>query len=144
MDQAQDIVQEVFLKILTRKDTSEILNLKAYVWNSIKNTSLKSLERSKKTEPIINDSLISVPTEETEVEDSHLDQKLRQAMDKLPLQCKNVFELCAIDGQKYEYAANHLGISKNTVKTQMKKAYRILRGTLAMTCLLLILIAFQI
>src|SRR5690554_2812186 len=67
MDQAQDIVQEVFLKILTRKNASEILNLKAYIWNSVKNTSLKSLERSKKTEPIIHDIMISVPSEETEV-----------------------------------------------------------------------------
>lgn len=137
MDQAQDIVQEVFLKILTRKDASEILNLKAYIWNSIKNTSLKNLEHSKKMEPIRSDILKLPPIEENEVEDRQLGQKLQQAMDKLPLQCKNVFEICAIDGQKYDYAADHLGISKNTVKTQMKKAYRILRGTLAIICLLL-------
>ena len=56
-----------------------------------------------------------------------LGPKLRSAIDKLPGQCKTVFELCALDGKKYQTAANSLGISVNTVKTQMKKAYRTLR-----------------
>ncbi|HUH46525.1 MAG TPA: sigma-70 family RNA polymerase sigma factor, partial [Arenibacter sp.] len=130
MDRAQDIVQDVFLAILNRKDASEILNLKGYIWNSVKNASLKSLERIKKMEPILKDVLALPHLEETEVEDLQLGQKLQLAMDKLPLQCKKVFELCALEGQKYDYAAAQLGISKNTVKTQMKKAYRILRGAL--------------
>ena len=91
-------------------------------------------------EPILKDVLALPHIEETEIEDRQLGQKLQQALDKLPQQCKNVFELCAIDGQKYDYAANHLGISKNTVKTQMKKAYKILRGNLAMLCLFLMII----
>lgn len=138
MDQAEDIVQDVFLKIMTRKDSVEILNLKAYIWNSVKNTSLKSLERSKRMEPILKDVLALPEFEEVEVDDRQLHQKLQGALDKLPPQCKNVFELCAVDGQKYDYAAGHLGISKNTVKTQMKKAYKILRGALAV-CLPLII-----
>jgi len=141
MDQAQDVVQDVFLGILTRKDTSEILNLRGYIWNTVKNASLKSLERSKKMEPILKDVLALPHIVETEVEDRQLGQKLQQAMDKLPQQCKNVFELCAIEGQKYDYAASHLGISKNTVKTQMKKAYKILRGALAIMCFFSLIIA---
>src|SRR5690606_30649201 len=110
------------------------------IWNSVKNASLKSLERSKKLEPILKDVLALPLLEENEIEDHQLGRKLQLAMDKLPQQCKNVFELCAIDGQKYDYAADQLGISKNTVKTQMKKAYRILRGSLAMLCSFLMFI----
>lgn len=135
MDRAEDIVQDVFLVILTRKDPSQIIDLKAYIWRSVKNASLKSLERTRKMEPIMNDILAPVHTE-NEIEDRQLSQKLQQAMDKLPLQCKNVFKICAIDGQKYDYAADHLGISKNTVKTQMKKAYRILRSSLVIVVLM--------
>lgn len=86
MDQAQDIVQDVFLIILTRQDTSEILNLKGYIWNSVKNASFKSLERSKKMEPILKDVLALPHIEETEIEDCQLGQKLQQALDKLPQQ----------------------------------------------------------
>ncbi|PXX23720.1 RNA polymerase sigma factor [Arenibacter sp. ARW7G5Y1] len=130
MDQAQDIVQDVFLAILTRKDTSEMLNFKGYIWISVKNASIKSLERSIKMKPILKDVLALPYLEETEIENRQLGQKLQQALDKLPHQCKNVFELCVIDGQKYDYAANHLGISKNTVKTHVKKAYKVLRDSL--------------
>lgn len=65
--------------------------------------------------------------EKVETENIELNLKLHQAMDKLPPKCKNVFELSVIDVLKYNSAADSLGISVNTVKTQMKKLYRILR-----------------
>lgn len=127
-DLAQDIVQDIFVKILVDKKASEISNLNGYIWKSVKYASLKHVKRSKKLTPINENTLVfTLPEEKEERVEYDLGPKLRSAMDKLPEQCKNVFELCALDGQKYQTTANSLGISVNTVKTQMKKAYRILR-----------------
>src|SRR5680860_423954 len=125
---AQDIVQDIFFKILVDKKASEISNLNGYIWKSVKYASLKHVKRSKKLIPIHeNAPVFTLPEEKEERVEHDLGPKLRSAMDKLPGQCKTVFELCALDGQKYRTAANSLGISVNTVKTNMKKAYRILR-----------------
>ena len=125
---AQDIVQDVFVKILLKEDSVKIVNLKAYIWISVKNTSLKGLRNSGKTESL--DKLESLMEEESEVNDE-LDSRLRSAMDKLPPKCRSVFELCVVEGYRYATAADSLGISINTVKTQMNKAYKILRSDLA-------------
>ena len=124
---AQDIVQDTFVKILTNEEASEISNLKGYIWKSVKHSSLKQITNSKKITPIHWDTPVFALPEEAESIDVDLGPKLQSAIDRLPGQCKTVFELCALDGQKYRTAADSLGISVNTVKTQMKKAYRILR-----------------
>jgi RNA polymerase sigma-70 factor (ECF subfamily) len=107
-------------------EATEISNLKGYIWKSVKYASLKHVNRSKRLVPLKENTPVFTLYEEERL-DQDVGPKLRSAMDKLPEQCKNVFEICALDGQKYRTAANSLGISVNTVKTQMKKAYRILR-----------------
>lgn len=129
MAQAQDVVQDVFVSILLKGEVANIINLKGYIWKSVKNKSLKYVVRTKKLESI--DDCMLVLMEEEDVRDNDIHLKLQKAMDKLPPKCKSVFELCAIDGQKYDSVADSMGISVNTVKTQMKKAFRILRHNLA-------------
>ncbi len=141
MDQAQDIVQDVFVKMLMKGKVSDIANLKAYIGKSVKNTSLKYLSRTKKLESVEQKRLIIV--EEDEIRNNEFDFKLWNAMDKLPPRCKNVFELCVVDGLKYDSAADSLGISVNTVKTQMKKAYKILRHNLADMYLILVFFIYS-
>lgn len=136
MDQAQDIVQDVFVKLLLKDKSFHILNVKSYVWKSVKNSSLKHIARAKKTESLESDKIVLV--EEHGAKNEELNSKLRKAMDKLPPKCKVVFEMCVVDGLKYNSAADSLGISENTVKTQMKKAYKILRHNLTDVYLLLI------
>lgn len=54
-------------------------------------------------------------------------QKIEQAIDELPSQCKNVFLMSFIDKKSYKQIADELAISLNTVKTHVSKAYRIIR-----------------
>lgn len=130
-DLARDIVQDVFIEILMNTKSTEIANLKGYIWKSVKYASLKRMKETNRLTTIYENTLVHDLPEEEVRADIDLGPKLRLAMDKLPEQCKNVFELCALDGQRYQSAADSLGISVNTVKTQMKKAYRILRTNLS-------------
>ena len=126
-DIAEDIVQDVFVKLLTKKDSTLLLNINAYVCRAIKNNSVKYITRTKKLETLDENCLFIPLHDEPINEEINRASILQKSINNLPLGCKNVFELCALDGHKYNSAADQLGISVNTVKTQMKKAYKILR-----------------
>ena len=54
-------------------------------------------------------------------------QKLLDAIDRLPEKCRQIFMMSCVDGLKYREIASRMDISENTVKTQIKLAYKKLR-----------------
>jgi RNA polymerase sigma-70 factor (ECF subfamily) len=69
--------------------------------------------------------------------------KINQAIETLPPQCKKIFLLAFIDDLSYQETADALGLSKNTVKTQMGIAYKLLREKLRDSFFSLVLIFFR-
>lgn len=65
-------------------------------------------------------------------------------IDKLPFQCKIVFKLVVLEEMKYKEVADSLSLSVNTVKTQMKIAYKTLRENLRQEQFSLLLILSKI
>jgi RNA polymerase sigma-70 factor (ECF subfamily) len=137
LDEAEDIVQDVFISLLKRENPN-ILDIERYVKRSVKNASLNKIRQSKRIEPI-TEKVLKLPHHENQQRINH-DEEIKTAIQNLPLQCKKVFELCALEGQKYSTAAETLNISVNTVKSHMKKAYKILRVELEDTQLFLLLL----
>ncbi len=131
MSEAEDMVQDVFVKVLKRKNKVEILDLKSYISVAIRNTSLKRIRGTKKTERINDYSLAALaPSHEEFLIAIENKSKIQEALEVLPEQSKKVFELCVLEGAKYQSAADALGISINTVKFHLKKAFKKLRFTL--------------
>ena len=56
-----------------------------------------------------------------------LKRLLTKTVDELPDRCKKIFVMTTLEKKKYTEVADLLGISVNTVKVQVSKAYRILR-----------------
>ena len=56
-----------------------------------------------------------------------INNALREAINKLPERCREVFMLSKMEELSNKEIAERLGISLNTVKTQMRMAYRELR-----------------
>ncbi len=134
MSEAEDMVQDVFVKILNRSRNTEILDLKSYIRVAIRNTSLKSIQRTKKTEQIKDYNLaVLSPSYEELLIDIENKAKIKEALEILPEQSKRVFELCVLEGAKYQSAADTLGISINTIKFHLKKSFKILRFRLQNT-----------
>lgn len=50
--------------------------------------------------------------------------RLQVVMDSLPPKCKEIFILGCVEGLSYKEVAEQLGVSVNTVKTQVKVAYK--------------------
>nr|WP_306448817.1 RNA polymerase sigma-70 factor [Odoribacter splanchnicus] len=132
---AEDIVQDFFITLWLEKKFFNIeSSLEGYLYRSLHNTCLNHLHNEQRKQekllhmPIEKDSS---PTLTTELEDKEREyNQLYQALHKLPEQCKQVFTLCCLQNMKYQEAADYLGISINTVRTQMGRAYKILRNSL--------------
>ena len=56
-----------------------------------------------------------------------LEERLRDALNALPQQCRTIFQMSRFDGLKYQEIADQLGISVKTVENQMGKALKQLR-----------------
>lgn len=67
-----------------------------------------------------------------------LEQEIRNAIDRLPEECKVVFKKSRFEEKRYEQIAEELGISVNTVKYHIKNAISRLNADLSKYLLLLI------
>src|SRR5664280_1367333 len=72
-----------------------------------------------------------------------LEENIAQAVNKLPAECRKIFELSRVEGLKYREIADTLHISVKTVEAQMSKALKSLRLELSdyLTFLIIALIS---
>ena len=132
-DQAQDIVQEFFVKFWERRSTlsfDSAASFQAYAYRSLFNMSLNHIRDNRKLQSgydIILDIAEDPNTDPGAIEEFY--RKMERSIEALPDRCKEIFKMAKIQRKSYEEIAAQLGISENTVKVQVSKAYRILRNT---------------
>ena len=124
---SEDIVQDIFYYIWKN---SHLVNpeesLKSYLLKSVKNRSLNYLRDKKHTTDIqcLSDNFIEDDYDYSKEERISL---IFSEIEKLPPRCREILKLVVLEEKKYAEAAETLGISLNTVKTQMGLAYKQLR-----------------
>jgi RNA polymerase sigma-70 factor (ECF subfamily) len=125
---AEDIVQEFFI---TYWEKREILDFDpsflSYAYRSVYNSSMNYLRDN---ERFIHGYEITVDLADDDVESEDAQELMRlllKAIDELPERCKKIFVMATLEKKKYKEVADLLGISVNTVKVQVSKAYRILK-----------------
>jgi len=135
--EAEEIVQEVFLKIWdSRGQMDSTARLDAWLFTIAYNTTV-SLIRKKLTEKKYMAHLKSLQTEyilqETtdEITFDGLTEQLNKLIDRLPARQKEVFRLHREQGLTYLQIAGKLNIAVNTVENHMVRAFRFLRQNLA-------------
>lgn len=67
---------------------------------------------------------------------------MEQAIDTLPDRCREIFVAICMDGNSYAEVADRYGLSVNTIKVQMSKAYRILRDKLSEERLIILFLLY--
>lgn len=135
MNDSKEIVQEVFLSIWKNRDQiDEGQSLNSYLFVATKSRCLNFLEakkvRSKHAE-ILWYLYVQESTENNnafqQLVANDLEKNLTIAVDRLPKECRKVFELSRYEGLKYQEIAQRLNISIKTVETQMSRALTRLR-----------------
>lgn len=130
-DAARDIVQDFFLYCWNKRHLIRITHdFKSYAVRAIRNASLNYLKKSGKTkleEIHVIEALTSYFPLEDEEDEEQRNKALWAAVSRLPEQRRKIFLMSNRDGLKYKDIAANLGISINTVKTQIKLALMFLR-----------------
>jgi RNA polymerase sigma-70 factor (ECF subfamily) len=139
---AEDIVQDFFIQYWERRETLEFNpSFRSYAYRSVYNASLNYLRDNEKYIYGYEIALSGLSEEESNSEEvKELQNLLLKAIDELPERCKQIFVLVTLEKKKYTEVANQLGISVNTVKVQVSKAYRILREKIGFITLIMAII----
>ncbi|WP_411275424.1 RNA polymerase sigma-70 factor [Daejeonella sp.] len=129
---AEEIVMDTFLKIwINRADLVLINRFDAYLYTLVRNQAFNAIKRRAHEAAILKDLSLNKSeyqdcTEETVIYNDYK-HLLHDAVNQLPPQQRLVYTLSRDQGLKYNEIANQLELSKNTVKTHLKKAVSTLR-----------------
>lgn len=148
-DEAEEIVQSVFLTIWERRDSLLITtSLKAYLYRAAHNRCLNRLNQQSvqagHREQAASELYADAGSPTQSLLANELNSRLHEAIGQLPEQCRRVFELSRFDELSYKEIADRLGIAAKTVENQIGKALRILRTELSDYLPLLLLLAWGV
>lgn len=144
-DDAEEAVQQVFFKLWERAEHLSFSgSVAAYLYRAVHNQCLNQLKHQKVKANHQLHVAYSMKNESVngpaKMISKELEQKIREALNELPEQCRTVFQLSRFEEMKYREIADQLDISIKTVENQMGKALKQLRLKLVDFLTLLFLI----
>lgn len=126
---AEEIVQEVFIKIWTNRHTMHVVeHFRAYLFTTARNhiyNALRQLAREK-TDGFTTQEPACKGTEE-KVISRDLERVLQNAVRRLPPQQERVYRLTKVEGLPRNEVADMLQLSPETVKIHLARAMRSIR-----------------
>ena len=136
--QAEDVVSEVFIRILRKKkNLATIENIESYLFFSVKNESINHIKKDNQRRQIrIQDNEFDyLVSEYTDPVQKLIDDELRNfvtaTIEALPPKRKIAYKLVKDEGMTYKQAAELLDISERTVEVHLKLAVKELRKALS-------------
>lgn len=129
---AEDIVQEVFIKLWESPNIKIERSLKSYLFLMVRNRCIDHLRRlqveDKKMKKLFEAQILS---DSTDIEfDEFTSKIIKKTINELPDQCRQVYQMSIYDSKKYSEISTELGISVDSVKVQMFRARKYLRENL--------------
>ncbi|MEL7586451.1 MAG: RNA polymerase sigma-70 factor [Prolixibacteraceae bacterium] len=143
--EAEEIVQDFFFRLWKRRDQiKEGPSLKSYLFTSVKNRGINFLVsrnyETRKIEELKQIMGSNLTYEQDLFVTGELQEKIKQAFEKLPPRTKEIFILSRFDDLKNDEIAEKLNISKRTVELQISNALKVMRRELKDYAGLLILL----
>ncbi|HEY8958407.1 RNA polymerase sigma factor [Chitinophaga sp.] len=135
--QAKDVVQEIFIDLWHKQTLEDIISIKAYLTQSVRNRclNLKKSEKSREQKELgyryalqADTAVIKVQgDEDLAVQYQQRADHLLEAIGELPPKTARIFQLYYIEKKSRTDVAAELGVSINTVKTVLSRALQFLR-----------------
>jgi len=134
-DEAEEVLQSTFLSVWEKYNTLEIHTaMKPYLYAMVRNSCLNIIKHEKIKQKHVQSEMVmaerSIESVTNTVLATELDERIQQALEKLPEQCRIIFKLSRFEELKYAEIAEHLNLSVKTVENQMGKALKIMREQL--------------
>lgn len=139
-EEAEDLIQDLFVKFWEQRANSEFQgSLRAYLFSSVQHNCIKLLKSRRRYhfdgiesyEDLLEDKYTPGEMEEER-------ERLYAEIERLPEQCRKVFEAVVLKDMKYKEAAEQLDLSVNTVKTHLARAMKQLRSSLNIIILVML------
>lgn len=130
-DEAEDLLQETFLRVMRSGPPTRIENLRSYLLATAKHLALNSLRRPRAVAPRDADGDAELerlpaagagPHEEASFR--LLSDALRRALADLPPSHRRAFELAVLDGLSYEEVSRATGTTLAQVRVHVYRARR--------------------
>lgn len=129
---AEDVVQEVFLKLYRSNAWGGVRDEKAYLARSAWRAAVDHLPKGERVELADESELPSAhPSPEQAALDADFQQKVHRLIDRLPEELRQPLALSTIQELTSGEVAEVLGIPEGTVRTRVLRARQLLREKLA-------------
>ncbi len=139
MDEARDVIQATFMKIWKGRNKIDVTSSpKSYLYQVAKNAALDHIRKYKSNvNVVLEEDLERIDRVEEEVsrdaDSFQIRTKIVEALEVLKPKTREIFKLNKFEGLTYEEIANHMGISKRTVESNIARALVLLREELSQT-----------
>lgn len=150
-EEAEDVVQDVFVELWKRKDSIEIgEQIQAFLYRAVYTRALNVLKH-RGVEDNYYTAMEEIARKRAEfyqpdnnevirrIEDRELRNEIQRAINELPDKCREVFKLSYLHHMKNKEIADVLDVSLRTVEAHMYKALKFLRARLNHLCFLFLL-----
>lgn len=133
-DLAEDLVQDVFIKIWDVRERLEIKqNFRSYLFRICHNSAVDMNKKIASSRQLFNQLVYHyqvIPDLEHYSQEELLryDSLVEEALNSLSPQRRRIYELCRKEKKSYEEVASELGISPNTVKAHVTQTLSLLRS----------------
>jgi len=145
----EELVDDVFVRYWNNRHKITIhISLKDYLFKSIKNACIDYLRTEQKQkmsylegQEIVCTTLADLGEDPLEyLISAETEQKIMNAINELPERYRQTFILCRLDEMRHDDVAKVMGISKNTVKSNLRDASAMLLEKLK--CIIISLLIF--
>lgn len=145
---AQELVQETFLRVVKNADTFRAeARFTTWVFTIARNLCVDALRRQKHRNTVALDAPLRVgeadgatmldmvkddgPGADHRLADKRFSTALKDALEALPVEQREVFLMRELEGLKFREIADVVGVPENTIKSRMRYALEALRHHLA-------------
>ncbi|HJW18837.1 MAG TPA: RNA polymerase sigma-70 factor [Flavisolibacter sp.] len=129
---AAELLQDVFIVIWEKRDTIEIQqSFRAYLFRIGENKVIDLFRRARR-DKLLFSKIKKIATEHyTHIEEDLIAREdaaiLKKAIETLPPQRRQIFELCKLQGKTYTEVSSQLGISISTINDHIVKGTKTVR-----------------
>lgn len=128
--EAEDVVQEAFVKVIEAQREREIQAPKAYLYQTARNTALAEIKKKSfrltdtLDETLLDSDILMTKSMEEQFSVNENFEVFCSAVRTLPVKCRRAYVLCRVYGFSQKEVAVHMGISLKGVEGHLARATR--------------------